>query len=84
MWLLGVETAMCATLSSLLFKCYADMKKTKREKWTNAYRTPTPSLRPNLRKDSPTSSPHPGFSKDSSPSLQPWSQPQPEPPTRNP
>ena len=23
----------CATLASLLFKCYADMKKTKREKW---------------------------------------------------
>ena len=32
-WLLAVETAMCTTLSTLLFKCYADMKKTKREKW---------------------------------------------------
>ena len=32
-WLLGVETAMCSTLAATLFRCYADMKKTKREKW---------------------------------------------------
>ena len=32
-WLLAVEVAMISTLTQLLFRCYGDMKKTKREKW---------------------------------------------------
>ena len=32
-WLLNVETGMCATLSKDMFRCFQDMKKTKREKW---------------------------------------------------
>jgi len=32
-WLLGIETNMVSTMTTLLFKCYNDMKKTKREKW---------------------------------------------------
>lgn len=32
-WLLGIEANMVSTLTSLLFKCYGEMKKTKREKW---------------------------------------------------
>ena len=56
-WLLGVETAMCATLASLLFKCYADMKKTKREKWIKGSNL-TPKFNPNLSKGS-NSNPNP-------------------------
>ena len=32
-WLLAVETSMCSTMAQLLWRCYGDMKKTKREKW---------------------------------------------------
>jgi len=32
-WLLGVEANMVNTITSLLFKCYGEMKKAKREKW---------------------------------------------------
>ena len=32
-WLLAVETGMCATLAKDMFRCFQDMKKTKREKW---------------------------------------------------
>ena len=32
-WLLNVEVGMCATLSKDMFRCFQDMKKTKREKW---------------------------------------------------
>ena len=40
-WLLAVETAMCSTLSSLLFRCYSEMRKTKRERWVREYSHPT-------------------------------------------
>jgi len=36
-WLLAVETAMCSTLSSLLFRCYSEMRKTKRERWVREW-----------------------------------------------
>ena len=32
-WLLAVETGMCSTLAKDMFRCFQDMKKTKREKW---------------------------------------------------
>lgn len=32
-WLLAVEKGMVDTLAGLLFRCYAEMKKAKREKW---------------------------------------------------
>ena len=47
----------CATLASLLFKCYADMKKTKREKWIKGSNL-TPKFNPNLSKGS-NSNPNP-------------------------
>ena len=36
-WLLACETGMCATLAKDMYRCFQDMKKSKREKWISSW-----------------------------------------------